>query len=256
MRQEMPASLPLRTRRLLPAAAWLTGLLLSATLAPSTVEAGVLGPAFERTRQQASQLVEQLRQRAPQLEATWNPAVAGPQLLVGLGFELAGTTAELKAREFATRHAGLWGVHPEGLVIHQVVRSKARTAVRFNFQVPSSAGPLVVLDRQLVVTLDDQGRLVSVSSDLLPMPDQADTPLLPQQAAGEAAARAALGLRPHDVVPQGSVQSARLAVWATPAQATTVWAVDVTQPRTLQRWGVLVDARTGAILAQTRPNQH
>jgi hypothetical protein len=235
---------------------WLASLLVAGTVQAAAAPTHAANPAFERTRRQAEQLVGQLRQRAPQLDATWNPAIAGPQLLTGLGLTPPGATAEQKALDFATRHAGLWGIHPEGLVVHQVVRSKMRTAVRFNFQMPSSAGPLVVLDRQLVVTFDAVGRLVSVSSDLLPFADQADSPLVPQQVASDVAARAALGLRPHDAVAAGTVQSARLAVWATPAETITVWAVDVRQPKTLLRRGVLVDARSGAVVAQVQPNQH
>jgi len=118
--------------------------------------------------------------------------------------------------------------------------------VRLNLTLPTPAGDLIVLDRVLVVTFDGAGHLNTVASDLVPLAP-AQVGGIGQAEARQIASKAIFAGRESQALNAGS---ARLAVVATLQSTQVVWAVDVVAARAIERYAVLVDSQTGAVLSK------
>ena len=214
--------------------------------------------AWQFARQRAQGRVVELANRWTGLEASWAPTMPGPTLLLGLQVTLPAGDTGARALQFAREIADLWGVPPAELAVLSVVRSKARVSVRIQQQVATPHGAVPVLDRDLVVTLDGDSRVISVTSDLLATVLPATVPCA-EAVAQQAALRAALGLRADTAVTFAQlrqIQLSKLAIVATPAGARLVWAVDVLADPLRDRRAVVVDAATGQVVGQRQVAQH
>ncbi len=196
--------------------------------------------------QAAQREAAELQRRYPSADLSWSDTLLGPSAVVGLQIDVPGDSLERKALEFAKQHAALWGIRGDDLRLWHTTRSRDRSSVRLNLTLPTSAGSLIVLDRVLVATFDGAGRLITVTSDLVPL---APAPVGPigQAEARQIATRAVFSSRDGATTSPGS---ARLAVVASLQATQVVWAVDVVGSRAIERFAVLVDSQTGAVLSK------
>ena len=194
----------------------------------------------------------------PGWDVGWSTGVPGPNLLVGLDIATQGASDEQRAMGAVRGYLDLWGVSVAQLQHLATVRSQGRTTVRYGMAVVTPLGLASVLDRVLAVTLDHNQQVISVSSDLLPV-QVPTTVAVPEGAARKAACQATQQGRAQAVTDcsrDPAIQSARLAIAASPDSARLVWALDVWVRAPLDRRAVLVDATTGALLSQRPVAQH
>lgn len=210
---------------------------------------------FAQQRSSAERQVAQWKTRAPQLDATWRPDLAGPAMLLGTGDHLDPARLQQQGLAWAQQRAGLWGVAAADLQVLQVQTVAQRSTLRLT-QTALVAGKRVpVLERGINLTIDAKGQLISVTAELLPVGALAAA-RVGQGDAKKAAVKAALGMRDDLGVPVERVQLCELAVIAGPSEARLVWAADVVVQPMTDRRAVLVDAATGAVLSQRQTVLH
>jgi hypothetical protein len=225
----------------------LTALLLTAAVPLAAVPAWALPAQELNTLQQvAKRQAVELQRRYPTAELSWSEQMLGPNVITGLQLDVPGDTVERKALQFIKQNEGLWGIHGDNLRLWHTTRSRDRSSVRLNLSVPTSAGELLVLDRVVVVTFDGAGRLITVTSDLVPL-GAVQVGSVGEEQARQLAAHAVFGGRENQ---SASTGSARLAVVASLQATQVVWAVDVVASRVTERFAVLVDGQTGAIVSK------
>ncbi|MBI5608949.1 MAG: hypothetical protein HY902_08705 [Deltaproteobacteria bacterium] len=241
----LPLRSPLRTSLATPLL--LALMAVAAVPALGSSPANALSPqALAPLAQAAQRQAAELQRRYPAAELSWSEAMLGPVAITGLQIDVAGDNVERKALEFAKLHAALWGIRGDDLRLWHTTRSRDRNSVRLNLTVPSNAGELIVLDRVLVVTFDGAGRLITVTSDLVPL-GAAQVGPISQAEARQIATKAVFAGRESQVTSAGS---ARLAAVASLQTTQVVWAVDVVASRAIERYAVLVDSQTGAVLSK------
>jgi hypothetical protein len=189
-------------------------------------------------RTAAEQRVAQLKQRYPEVDASWRPSLPGPELVTGLDVLMPGeSTPEGRARAFLSSQPDLLGIDV-GL-LHRVdeTRAKDRVIVHFAQWAQTPAGPRPVLDRLVAVTMDTRGHILTLASDALPTAEMPPATLSAAEAQAVVVREVLANKRPPKL-------PAVLAVWAEPGRGRLVWVLDAG----LQR--VVVDAVTGAIAAR------
>ncbi len=195
----------------------------------------------------ALRAVEQLRIRNPDLQASWRPGQAGPEVVTGLRIEIPGvTTPERAADTFLQQNPNLLGIAASDLRHMTVSRSRDRVVVRYSQQAQTATGPLPVLNRYVAVTLDAQGRILALTSDAMPV-----HPLtigrVPEAQARVTAIRSALQLGREDPLPVVQV-AAMQGIFVQAHRSAHVWAVDVTVTPRVDRRLLFVDAVSGAVV--------
>ncbi len=208
--------------------------------------------AFARTRTTAERALQGLLRANPGAEATWQPQLPGPALVVGLQAPVAMADPAAAVLQFARRHAALWGVRAQQLQVIGETRSRDRHTVHLGLAVTVGERTAPVLDRRLSVTVDRaKGHLLAVASDLLPVPTLRPTTVTDQAAAARGVQAMGLCEAAAKCADLGRAAPTRLAVAADLTGATPVWVVDVQAGGALKRTAVLVDAWTGAALRAT-----
>lgn len=210
---------------------------------------------FAQVRRDAEQQIAQYKARAPGLEVTWRGDLAGPAMILGGGDLLDVQRLQSAGLAWAQQRAGWWGIDPSDLRVLQVQTVAQRTTLRLTQTALVDGQRVPVLERGLVLTVDAQGKLVSVTADLLPVARLAPA-RVSQADAKKAALKAALGARDDRDLPLERVQLCAWAVIAGPSEARLVWAADVVVQPLTDRRAVLVDAETGAVLSQRQTVLH
>lgn len=215
---------------------------MAAALCGTSAAASDAPSAFAKVRAHAQ---AQVRALGPNADATFADNLPGPALIAGLQVPTTGDTPERRALGFLQDHADLWGIAPDQLAVLGKVAWKGHVSVRLAQSVPSPWGRLPLLERIANVTLDDQSRVMTVTSDLLPVALPPISPVSAERA--RAAAAFAAGLCAKDDLPCGArapVPVCKLAVVASALGAQLVWAAEV-RLSPVQRVAVLVDAKSG-----------
>ncbi len=212
----------------------LAALLLLASPALANEAAGSADPA----RKAAEEMVQQLADAYPRARAIWEDLRATPKLVTGLEVPAEGDSPEVRAQAFLGQHAAIVGVPVTGLVAEDTTRAKGRTTVRFSHRhlgVP-------VLDREVVVTMDMWGTVLTMANDALPVGDIADARV--DGLAARNAALTSVGLGEGDLERSSATEAIQIAG----GKATRVWVVKVLKAELSEHLRVLVDASTGAIV--------
>jgi hypothetical protein len=230
-----------------PIALALVALLLPLIAAPAVANS----PAdpVRAIHAQAERAFQALQTRFPDADVSWRDGQAGPEVVTGLHIQIPGATTPQQAAEtFLREHQDLLGIPARDLKPMGQSRSRDRVVVRFSQQVQTAVGVLPVLDRYVTVTLDAQGRILTLASDAMPVrPFTLGRVAEPE--ARTAAVRAALGLHPDQPLPVVQTVQGQVVV-AHPGRALHAWAVDVTVTPRVDRRLVLVDAVTGLVVHQ------
>lgn len=207
-----------------------------ALLLPGTAGAA---PGDEAVREAARDAVEQLESRHD-ARVSWPAGRPTPKLVTGLTIATEGADAEARARGFAADHEALLGVSADELVHERTERQRARTSVRFRLVREG----LPVLDRTLVVALDEQNRVLSVTNDLLPVGE------VPEASIGSGEAREAVRDHLERVVDTGrEVLPVEEALVRSRAETRRVFVVYAIQHLFREHLRVLVDAQSGRVTA-------
>lgn len=122
-------------------------------------------PRPEEARAQAQEAFASLQQEHPSARALWQVGLTGPSQVLRLRAGTEGATAEARARSFLARHEGLFGLVAEDLRFVGTSEAAGRVQVRFE----QVHGGLVVHQRGLTVTLDEQGRVRSLANNTFPV---------------------------------------------------------------------------------------
>ncbi|MCA9538160.1 MAG: PepSY domain-containing protein [Myxococcales bacterium] len=185
--------------------------------------------------------VDALRADFPSLKATFRPGQPTPALLTGLRVPTEGATPRARAEAFLWLNPELVGADAVDFI--EANQVSGRTIVRFR---PQHAG-LPVLDRSVVVTLDDAGNVISLGGDTAPITrfnratiDEETARLIAQRKVTGAAADAPVALAPSVV---------RKAVVAFAGVGTEVYEVELSRQPLAEHLVVRIDAHTGEILS-------
>ncbi len=165
-----------------------------------------------------------------------------PAVVAGIRVPTLGSDALARARGFVDAHPTLVGCTSADLAPLAGSTSRERDVVRFQRR----AFGLAVLDAVVSVTLDAQGNVVALVSDLSPI-DQAPAAATISASLAQAAARAALG-------PLGagaSIAEPELALWSFAGTLRRVWVVQTVALPGVRHERVLVDAVVGQVVALT-----
>jgi len=134
-----------------------------------------------------------------------------------------------RARAFLARWSSVFGLHELKLKHARTTRMKTRRFVRFDLLFEG----LPVVGRQIVATLDTEGTLLRVTSDVIPMMALREASLRPEQAREQAAKRLGITVSPS--------APTRAAVSAERGGTHRVWLIEI-PGRTVK-----IDAHTGEL---------
>lgn len=123
------------------------------------------GVQWDGMRSSSEQALKRLLQTSPGAHASWRPGQTGPSLVTGLREATEGTTAAARARAFLERFPTLVGVSGPNLVEEETRTAAGRSIVTFRQRHQATE----VWGRSVAVTLDDAGRVLTVSNDLQPI---------------------------------------------------------------------------------------
>ena len=183
--------------------------------------------------------VAQLLATQPRARVSWQPFARRPAQISGLELTVPGTTPEAGSAAFLKTWQGLLELPFESLRYARTTHAKDRHGVRYE----QTWKGLKVLDRSVVVSIDDRGRVRSLASDLLPLGTPVEGPVGEAQA-GASAIAAIHGLH----APLTLRFSAERVVLAEPGLALIVWRVRVPRRPLADNLVVLVDSRDGEVI--------
>ena len=136
----------------------------------------------------AAQGVEALKVGSPELKVVWQRGGDAPAMLTQLSVETRGDSAEARAWGFVEAWSGALGLRPEQLVHVETHRMKGRQNVRYR----QALDGLPVEGRGVTITLDEQQRVIAVSSDAVSL-EELQVGSLDEASAIRAAAASAPG---------------------------------------------------------------
>lgn len=214
--------------------------LLSALLIGQAAYAGDPAAPTIPVAQTPEQALARLLATSPQAKHQAIPLDGSPALITGLSVPTTGATWDARARHFLAA----FPVLPASLDTLRVVETRSASG-RHSVMFAQTVGGLHVWERSAVVTMDDAGRVLTLTSSLIRVEAVARGGV-DEQAARIAAARAVLGPKADASVTK---QAAQVLI-AQPGSAEQVWMVslDAFSP-TLMRPLVFVSAVTGQVLA-------
>ena len=200
-------------------------------------------------RARAEQAFAALHRESPRADATWDADKPGAALVTGLSTPTIAGTPRQRAEAFLQAHADLLAVAATELRYVDQKQTRNRTVARFTQLCPIGLGGLPVYNRFVTVAMDNDGRVLTISSDVLPVaPFQRGT--LTEAQARDAAVRAVFGTRPEDKTPVAQVSQAHATVLATAGKSVHAFVVEVVRTPLQDVRLVLVDARDGHLLEQ------
>ncbi len=172
------------------------------------------------------------------LRVQWPALRATPSRVSGLRWTHDAASPEDVGAAFIAAHRGLTGVAPEDLSLGETERTKHRTVLRFR----QSWQGIPVLGGEVILSLDREGRVLSMASSTARIGDL-DTS---DDIGRVAAARAAIE-RVHRTTEDRPVLATRVLI-SGPGGARLAWRVVVPTLPMVQKIVCLVDATTGEIL--------
>lgn len=211
--------------------------------------------SFDDARRAAERQITAWQKRSPKLEAAWRADLPGPALLTDLGERLDPVRFQELGLAWAQRNAALWGIGSADLAVLQLQKGKLRTTLRLSQTALVGNQRMPVLQRGMALTIDADGQLLSVATEVLPV-GKLNTQRIAKSQAEKAALKAALGLRDDRNLPMDHLYRCDLAILAGPAESRLVWAVDVVVQAATDRRAVLIEAETGVVVSQRQAVQH
>lgn len=199
-------------------------------------------PTAGASRATSEAALARLASSSPQLHALWRPGQVGPALVTGLREPTPTGSVEARARAFLDAHAAVIGARSVTLGTATVRSAAGRTVV----SLPQLHGALEVWGRQVSVTLDETGAVLTLTNDLADVGVVAP-PTVSLEAARLTAARAVGAPRASDgrrvlvVGPAGSFEAGLF--FAAPEG-------------TLEAREVLVNLSDGAVASVRQAVQH
>lgn len=166
------------------------------------------------------------------------PFDGSPALIVGLSVATSGADWSARALDFVTR----WPVLPAGASSLRVAEVRS-LAGRHSVTLAQSAQGVHVFERSAVITMDDAGKVVSLTSSLIKLGAVARGDVA-EQAARASAAKAVFGDGADASV---SLDAARVII-ASVGQAEEVWMVSLSPAPPLLRPLVFVSTTTGRVV--------
>ena len=188
------------------------------------------------------QAFDRLQQRYAGAQAVWQPTLAGPQMVTGLAATPAGRDDAARAQAFLGEWRTLFGVTAAMLAHQETQRTRLRSVARFG-QVFEG---LEVLDRQVALTFDHGGTLLTVASDAVAISRLQRGDLTREQAISRAVQVAIRDSRSPSA--GATPTSARQVVFAGYGGARHAWVVRVVRTAGHVHLRLVIDAATGSVL--------
>ncbi|MFZ9885976.1 MAG: hypothetical protein ACO3JL_00635 [Myxococcota bacterium] len=186
-------------------------------------------------RRSAEAAFDALSASAKDARAHWRPGQPGPTVVTGMRVPTEGTNPAARAEHFLRRHEALLGVPSADFSVEEVTPSRYGTSVRL----AQRFDKLQVHGREVVVTLDTAGDVISLTSSAAPV-----ALLLParlDEAGAYGMARKAL---PGLVVSKESTS----VVLPRPDGAAPALSFLASRPEDLRAFRVLVDLNLGTVV--------
>lgn len=121
--------------------------------------------ADSAARASAETTFHALHSSAKSARAQWRPGQPGPTVVTGLRTATEGSTPAARAADFLRRHEALIGVAVEDFSLEEVTPSRYGASVRLQQRFEK----LPVQGREVIVTLDPDGYVTSMTSSAAPV---------------------------------------------------------------------------------------
>ena len=188
----------------------------------------------------AQAALTQLLSAHPQARYIPPSVEGGPALLVGLAEPTQGQDAAARALDFIQRRASALRISADQLRVAQVRQAAGQQVVLFE----QVHGQLPVLGRHMAVTLDAQGKVLTVTHNVLPI----QVALKGQVSAQEASAIAQRHVH-GDALEVPLATGYTRVILAQPGQIVEAWEIALPMTPTLLQPRVLISTLDGAVLS-------